>query len=1154
MAELNIAISTVLIWTILGSNVCGSPIYENKNEYMRKNISSNLQEYSDDQKFKDAMTTSTLYNEHIFHSTTVRLISTSRRDEESIRPTTAPLISTSGQDEQTTSPTIVRLLSPSSQGGESIRPTTTPLISTSRQDGESIRPTTTPLISTSRQDGESIRPTTTPLISTSRQDGESIRPTTAPLISPSSQDEESIRPTTTPLISTSGHDEQTFRPTTVRLLSPSSQDEESIRPTTTPLISPSSQDEESICPTTTPLISTSRQDGESIRPTTTPLISTSRQDGESIRPTTTPLISTSRQDGESIRPTTAPLISPSSQDEESIRPTTTPLISTSGHDEQTFRPTTVRLLSPSSQDEESIRPTTTPLISPSSQDEESIRPTTTLLISPSSQDEESIRPTTTPLISPSSQDEESIRPTTAPLISTSSQDGEIIRPTTTLLISTSSQGEQSIRTITTQLISTSSQNEQNFHSTAIRLISTQSQDEESIRPTTTSLISTSSQIEQSFRPTTVRLLSPSNQDEESIRPTIISTSSENEQNISLTTEIVSGSPSNLVPTPARGSSGQSEGFTSGDVTVSPRQAPHVNVTTNGPNVSTAEERNSTLHTVTTANASGGHGVTEIPPVLTHDLPALPYREQLDYSGDYVLHWGYDEDNVTFEVHVSTTGYVGFGISRYGGMYPADVIIGGVLHGNAYFADFYTEDNAMPIMDKKQDWYLLFASENSTKSVLRFTRALNTCDEHDRQIDKEYVNIIYAFGKEDAADWNSLPYHGAHTRGHKRISLLEPGRKMVLPADVKTHDIGNDRVEVPTMSTSYNCRIVKPPPTDSPHHVIAFEPMIEEGNERHVHHIMLYGCEGLDLFYDGYMFDCVDERVITGFCTNTYAVLTKGTGSYELPGHVGFSIGKPSDPQLFMIQIHYNNPDMKEGVLDSSGVRIYYTPTLRENEAGVLLTGMMSNPRNIIIPPNYKNFLYMGHCHPDCLEKGIPDGHDSINVVAVTHHTHLLGRRAVTRHIRNGTELPPLAVEARLNFEYQGKLFVEKVTVKKGDVIRVECEFDSTGRTSNTHGGYSTKDEMCLAQIIYYPKMTLDQCYSMPMYSNLDDSTVDVVSQIESWNYTDPAVRDRYQNLASDSRHRFICEGIEYETIWGYSDGPAIRERYVSSASNCSISI
>lgn len=59
-------------------------------------------------------------------------------------------------------------------------------------------------------------------------------------------------------------------------------------------------------------------------------------------------------------------------------------------------------------------------------------------------------------------------------------------------------------------------------------------------------------------------------------------------------------------------------------------------------------------------------------------------------------------------------------------------------------------------------------------------------------------------------------------------------------------------------------------------------------------------------------------------------------------------------------------------------------------------------------------------------------------------------------------------------------------------------------------------------------MSLDQCYSMPIYSKLDDSTVDVVSQIESWDYSDPVVRKRYQQIASDSRHRFICEGIGYE--------------------------
>ena len=64
--------------------------------------------------------------------------------------------------------------------------------------------------------------------------------------------------------------------------------------------------------------------------------------------------------------------------------------------------------------------------------------------------------------------------------------------------------------------------------------------------------------------------------------------------------------------------------------------------------------------------------------------AFPYKEQLDTNGDYILFWKVNATHITFEVHVRTLGYVGFGLSPNGNMYPADVIIGWVKDGQAYF--------------------------------------------------------------------------------------------------------------------------------------------------------------------------------------------------------------------------------------------------------------------------------------------------------------------------------------------------------------------------------------------------------------------------------------------------------------------------------------
>ena len=54
--------------------------------------------------------------------------------------------------------------------------------------------------------------------------------------------------------------------------------------------------------------------------------------------------------------------------------------------------------------------------------------------------------------------------------------------------------------------------------------------------------------------------------------------------------------------------------------------------------------------------------------------------------EYILHWKFDMKNktITFAVNVSTTGWVGFGLSPNGGMIGSDVVIGWVKDGQSYF--------------------------------------------------------------------------------------------------------------------------------------------------------------------------------------------------------------------------------------------------------------------------------------------------------------------------------------------------------------------------------------------------------------------------------------------------------------------------------------
>ena len=59
----------------------------------------------------------------------------------------------------------------------------------------------------------------------------------------------------------------------------------------------------------------------------------------------------------------------------------------------------------------------------------------------------------------------------------------------------------------------------------------------------------------------------------------------------------------------------------------------------------------------------------------------------DRGGDtYVLRWNFSiaERTIAFAVNVSTTGWVGFGLSPNGGMVNSDVVMGWVRSGRTYF--------------------------------------------------------------------------------------------------------------------------------------------------------------------------------------------------------------------------------------------------------------------------------------------------------------------------------------------------------------------------------------------------------------------------------------------------------------------------------------
>jgi hypothetical protein len=126
----------------------------------------------------------------------------------------------------------------------------------------------------------------------------------------------------------------------------------------------------------------------------------------------------------------------------------------------------------------------------------------------------------------------------------------------------------------------------------------------------------------------------------------------------------------------------------------------------------------------------------------------------------------NNDEIQFELHCRTTGYVGIGLSTNGGMTGADIAISWVnRNGAAFTKDTYASDFKTPMTDKHQDWFLIEASELNGYTIVKLKRKLNTCDkEEDFEIKDETHYLLFAWNNIDPATGNNdWVYHGPNRR-------------------------------------------------------------------------------------------------------------------------------------------------------------------------------------------------------------------------------------------------------------------------------------------------------------------------------------------------------------------------------------------------------
>ncbi|XP_069743135.1 DBH-like monooxygenase protein 1 homolog isoform X2 [Narcine bancroftii] len=462
--------------------------------------------------------------------------------------------------------------------------------------------------------------------------------------------------------------------------------------------------------------------------------------------------------------------------------------------------------------------------------------------------------------------------------------------------------------------------------------------------------------------------------------------------------------------------------------------------------------------------------------------AFRHHAVLDADGKYHFRWKHDNASIVFEVEVETKGYVGLGISPTGSMAQSDMVIGGVANGRPYLQDYNTLNfDGKLTKDNHQDYRLEYGMENNTHTIIAFSRDLNTCDNEDKIITDNTVRVIWAYHSDDVGQGG--PQYHSSNRGRKSLHLLNPEMDTSIPSDVLTFNIQHRIVLIPNKDTMYWCQIFKLPTLTKKHHVIRVEPIIQKGHEHLVHHILLYQCHSslndstLDIGHECYHSNMPDNFLNCESIIIAWAIGGKG---FSFPPNVGLSLGTSDDPKYVMMEVHYDNPSFQEGYVDNSGLKLFYTAALRKYDAGIIETGVWVSLYHMI-PPDMSSYISQGHCSMECLQEALSQEKASgIHVFAVLLHSHLAGRALRIRHYRNSVEQPLLAYDNEFDFNFQEFRYLnEERLLLPGDSLVTECQYNTRSRRNMTWGGLSTRDEMCLSYLLYYPKIDLSRCESLP---------------------------------------------------------------------------
>ncbi|XP_052580952.1 dopamine beta-hydroxylase [Peromyscus californicus insignis] len=553
--------------------------------------------------------------------------------------------------------------------------------------------------------------------------------------------------------------------------------------------------------------------------------------------------------------------------------------------------------------------------------------------------------------------------------------------------------------------------------------------------------------------------------------------------------------------------------------------------------------------------------------------SFPYHTHLDPEGILELSWNisYVQKIIHFQLQVQgLRPGVLFGMSDRGEMENADLIMLWTDGNSSYFADAWSDQKGQIHLDAQQDYQLLQAQRTSDGLSLLFKRPFVTCDPKDYLIEDDTVHLVYGILEEPFQSLEAINTSSLNTGLHRVQLLKSEFPTPAMPADVQTIEIRAPDILIPDNETTYWCHVFVLPPdfSERRHHIIKYEAIVTEGNEALVHHMEVFQCA--DEFesmpqYDGSCYSKMKPERLN-YCRHVLAAWALGAEAFYYPEEAGVAVGGLGSSRYLRLEIHYHNPWNIQGRHDSSGIRLYYTGSLRKFNAGIMELGLVYTPV-MAIPPQETAFVLTGYCTDKCTMMALPPS--GIHIFASQLHTHLTGRKVVTVLARNGQERKVVNRDNHYSPHFQEIRMLKKiVSVFPGDVLITSCTYNTEDRKLATVGGFGILEEMCVNYVHYYPQTELELCKSavndgylqkyfrqVNSFNNEEVCTCPQASVPEQftsvpWNSYNRDMLKALYRFAPISMHCNKTSAVSFQGEWNPQPLPEITSTLKESAPNC----